>query len=74
MTLKNGMSSLIAKIEREISLYKKSTILKEKMVSDVKKKNNYFQVFLGENGEIYCSKNIIFALMGIAKINKCKIY
>ena len=62
MTLKNGMSSLIAKIEREISLYKKSTILKEKMVSDVKKKNDYFQVFLGENGEIYCSKNIIFAL------------
>ena len=62
MTLKNGMSSLIAKIEREISLYKKSTILKEKMVSDVKKKNNYFQVFLGENDEIYCSRNVIFAL------------
>lgn len=62
MTLKNGMSSLIAKIEREISLYKKSTIRKEKMVNDVKKKNNYFQVFLGENDEIYYSKNIIFAL------------
>lgn len=62
MTLKNGMSSLIEKIEHEISLYKKSTIRKEKMVNDVKKKNNYFQVILGENDENYCSKNVIFAL------------
>ena len=57
MTLKNGMGSLIEKLDHEISLYKKSTILKEKMVNNVKKKNNYFQVFLGENDEIYCSKN-----------------